>query len=344
MSTEPSGPRAAQIQAVRDVMGWGQQPDTFNERAVADTAAELVDAVHAAGRDQDERVTPTERRGFGRRNPHCSNCGDERGGPFGHETSECAYRPGMTVGELVTLPHLAGREPEVWDHYVDRYFEHEPIRREAEARGWAKAVQALLDVDRYRAWWRQVDSTDDDFVRMPDRRALARYLEAVGPDGTPKLGVFYHDVERLPDGTRETHVFERKYLNELVEGVRRTLADRLPELGRATTEALAVVEAAETGQPLAGHLWDIAVDPTLPPGRVELRDPTTGATLGGFDYDPTAAETGQDGAGVDAGSGEACTCPQLDVSTFLDDPRNPPTVKGLDPNCPTCSTAERTTP
>lgn len=55
---------------------------------------------------------------------------------------------------------------------------------QGEARGWAKAVQALLDVDRYRAWWRQVDSTDDDFVRMPDRRALARYLEAVGPDGT----------------------------------------------------------------------------------------------------------------------------------------------------------------
>jgi len=27
----------------------------------------------------------------GRRNPHCSNCGDERGGQFGHETSECTY-------------------------------------------------------------------------------------------------------------------------------------------------------------------------------------------------------------------------------------------------------------
>lgn len=30
---------------------------------------------------------------FGRRNPHCSNCGDERGGPIGHEISECTYRP-----------------------------------------------------------------------------------------------------------------------------------------------------------------------------------------------------------------------------------------------------------
>jgi chromosome condensin MukBEF ATPase and DNA-binding subunit MukB len=43
--------RAAQIQAVRDVMGWGEQPDAWNERNVAELAAELVDAVHAAGRD-----------------------------------------------------------------------------------------------------------------------------------------------------------------------------------------------------------------------------------------------------------------------------------------------------
>ena len=27
-----------------------------------------------------------------RRNPHCTNCGDLRGGPMGHETSECRWR------------------------------------------------------------------------------------------------------------------------------------------------------------------------------------------------------------------------------------------------------------
>lgn len=27
-----------------------------------------------------------------RRNPHCSNCGDHRGGPFGHEASECTWK------------------------------------------------------------------------------------------------------------------------------------------------------------------------------------------------------------------------------------------------------------
>jgi hypothetical protein len=27
-----------------------------------------------------------------RRNPHCNNCGDLRGGPMGHESSECTYK------------------------------------------------------------------------------------------------------------------------------------------------------------------------------------------------------------------------------------------------------------
>lgn len=33
----------------------------------------------------DHKHVPVE----SRRNPHCSNCGDLRGGPMGHETSEC---------------------------------------------------------------------------------------------------------------------------------------------------------------------------------------------------------------------------------------------------------------
>ena len=63
------------------------------------------------------------RKGFGRRNVHCSNCGDERGGPFGHETSECQYYPGMSVFVLTKMPHMAGREAEVWNTYIDRYFD-----------------------------------------------------------------------------------------------------------------------------------------------------------------------------------------------------------------------------
>jgi hypothetical protein len=61
-------------------------------------------------------------KGFGRRNPHCSNCGDERGGPFGHEISECRYRHGMTAGEVAKLlPE--DRRGEFWDLCIDRYFD-----------------------------------------------------------------------------------------------------------------------------------------------------------------------------------------------------------------------------
>lgn len=58
---------------------------------------------------------------FGRRNPHCSNCGDERGGPFGHEISECRYRSDMTNADVAMIlpPH---RRDEFWDQAIDRYF------------------------------------------------------------------------------------------------------------------------------------------------------------------------------------------------------------------------------
>jgi hypothetical protein len=61
-------------------------------------------------------------KGFGRRNTHCSNCGDERGGPFGHEISECLYRSGMTAEELAATmpPEKAVR---YWDVLLDRYLD-----------------------------------------------------------------------------------------------------------------------------------------------------------------------------------------------------------------------------
>jgi hypothetical protein len=58
---------------------------------------------------------------FGRRNTHCSNCGDERGGPFGHEISECLYRSGMTVIELAeTMP--PEKRSRYLDAVIDAYF------------------------------------------------------------------------------------------------------------------------------------------------------------------------------------------------------------------------------
>jgi hypothetical protein len=64
---------------------------------------------------------------FGRRNPHCSNCGDERGGPFGHEISECLYRNGMTVVELAkTMPPEKARD--YLDAQIDAYFADQGIQ------------------------------------------------------------------------------------------------------------------------------------------------------------------------------------------------------------------------
>lgn len=42
-------------------------------------------------------VTATEVTCPGRRNPHCSNCGDTRGGPVGHEIGECTYQSASTT-------------------------------------------------------------------------------------------------------------------------------------------------------------------------------------------------------------------------------------------------------
>lgn len=59
---------------------------------------------------------------FGRRNPHCSNCGDERGGPSGHGTGECRYRAGMTAEELAATMDDKKAE-RYWGVLVDRYLD-----------------------------------------------------------------------------------------------------------------------------------------------------------------------------------------------------------------------------
>lgn len=67
-------------------------------------------------------MTNEKRRGFGRRNQHCMNCGDERGGPIGHETQECQYVSGMSAGELAqTMP--SEKQARFWETAVERYFE-----------------------------------------------------------------------------------------------------------------------------------------------------------------------------------------------------------------------------
>lgn len=67
---------------------------------------------------------------FGRTNPHCSRCGDERGGPVGHEISECRYRPGMTAEELAATMDDATAD-RYWDTVLDTYFARVPVIGEA---------------------------------------------------------------------------------------------------------------------------------------------------------------------------------------------------------------------
>jgi hypothetical protein len=119
------------VVATLSIIGWHA---TKERRARSNTA--LAEALHgredwpfwpsliAEGTDspEDEEIQPMPSNlGFGRRNPHCSNCGDLRGGPFGHESSECKYRAGMTAGEVAAILPEHQRN-EFWDQQIDRYF------------------------------------------------------------------------------------------------------------------------------------------------------------------------------------------------------------------------------
>jgi len=85
--------------------------------------------------------------GFGRRNPHCSNCGDERGGPVGHEISECRYRSGMVAWEVAQiLPEH--RRDEFWDVMIDRHMAAEDAMPPAEAEPVPAATGDTQDDDR----------------------------------------------------------------------------------------------------------------------------------------------------------------------------------------------------
>jgi hypothetical protein len=62
---------------------------------------------------------------FGRDNPHCSRCGDERGGDYGHETSECVYRSGVTVGDLARA--RPDRAAWIYEAALDQWFESQGV-------------------------------------------------------------------------------------------------------------------------------------------------------------------------------------------------------------------------
>lgn len=71
-----------------------------------------------------ERAATIARSGLDR-NPHCSNCGDTRGGPRGHETSECTWDM-WRWPDLLAVPRDAPATEESTEERCDLPGEHEP--------------------------------------------------------------------------------------------------------------------------------------------------------------------------------------------------------------------------
>lgn len=213
MSTEPSGRRAAQIQAVRAVLGWPAEADPELEATLNDEAGRLVDAVHAAGRDgraEVERLRAEveqfryERRllGVARMTLDLVAAGDPtRWDHARTQAEDVAQRIVDEIGHPVTDEPALGadlraenarlaaeldeaREERAYLRLMTSTLQEE--RDQGEARGWAKAVQALRDYGRYHAW------VSREPFRAPTSSGwlwhIADYLEAVGPDRTAGPG------------------------------------------------------------------------------------------------------------------------------------------------------------
>jgi hypothetical protein len=79
----------------------GEEDSIIDEKVwtIADDAPdeEVIAAGEAAGawlhQKADEFLAEVRSEGELARNVHCSNCGDTRGGPVGHEISECTWKP-----------------------------------------------------------------------------------------------------------------------------------------------------------------------------------------------------------------------------------------------------------
>jgi hypothetical protein len=90
------GYRAGREDAARDIEVFGKAARERAERYAAELSIcarrandAVVDAyVKAASLARSGNV----------RNVHCSNCGDTRGGPFGHEIAECTWKRCNTAG------------------------------------------------------------------------------------------------------------------------------------------------------------------------------------------------------------------------------------------------------
>lgn len=334
-----SGPRAAQIQAALDVL---RRHDVECACRPTQLAAQLVDAVHAAGRDDqgdaladlaEERLTTMARRAW--RAEEALNAARA-------EVEQLRYERRLLGVARMTLDLVAAGDPTRWDHaraqaedVAQRIVDEigHPVTDEpalgpelraqladaneradqGEARGWAKAVQALRDGERYEHWWIYGGAGErhGDSIRL----RCADYLEAVGPDGTAQLAPDHGTatpedhalVARATGGRITSGEIQPEYDDNPVT------AAETGQAGDAVADALLAVQ-----QKLAGihYHWSgglpfvgreaifCAVNDVAREALGESWYQVLGEAL---KRRQEAAETGQDGAGVDAGCGEAET-------------------------------------
>ncbi len=188
--------RAQQIAAVRDVLiRWFLEHDDGTH---ATLAAELVDAVEAVPATIDEAELEQLKERFLEATRHPQQLivlpAEEARIPADQvdayaEAGPRAFREaafGLIPYTLISSPAVGvgdARRARLADALwpaVERMVRE--AATQAEARGWAAAVEALRDDQRYRTWWRHTDGR----LRISEqfRGHAADYLEAVAPKAT----------------------------------------------------------------------------------------------------------------------------------------------------------------
>lgn len=114
------------------------------------------------------------------------------------------------AAELVDAVHAAGG-PDDHDRVAGQALADPEVRagyrREAEARGYERAVANLRDDEKFGGW--TISDSPDGSVLL--REHFADYLEAVGPGTSGEV----HHIERRDDGvTAEEHTFSRQRLTD----------------------------------------------------------------------------------------------------------------------------------
>ena len=111
----------------------------------------------------------------------------------------------------------------------------------AHALGWRDAVAALVDDETYMDWWESSGAYPDE----PARSHLARYLDAVGPNGAPEIPSYERYTITTCFGTEPTRL-ECDHCDGLVESVE--AGDSLEDI---VTRARDHERVCSTARPLA---------------------------------------------------------------------------------------------